>query len=73
MAGITLSQAETKLSNAMTALDKAMELQSYSVGGRSASRPGIEALKEQVEYWDRMVKRLSRSGGGIQIRGATPL
>jgi len=73
--GITTAEAETKLTNALAALDKAMEAQSYNIssggGGRSISRADVSSLQDAVDYWDNKVRQLSR--GGIKITGATPV
>lgn len=75
MAGITLAQAETKLSQAMTAYENALEAESYSIGdgnaSRSVSRARLDDLQKAVEYWEARVSRLSR--GGIRVRGVTPV
>lgn len=72
MAGITLAQAEEKLKIWMDALDALANVQSYSIGGRSFTRASLPDVREQIEWWDRKVKRLSRRGGGISVVGAEP-
>ena len=70
MAGITLAQAETKLSEALEAHEKALAAESYrSPDGTQASR-SVEATERAIDYWNKMVVRLSR--GGIRITGGTP-
>lgn len=73
MPGITLAQAEAKLTTWMAAMDKIAAGQSYSIsaGGssRTLNRANLAEVQEQVDYWDRQVKRLTR--GGIRVRGAT--
>ena len=71
MAGITLEQAEAKLSTWMDADDKVASGQSYSIAGRSLTRADAAEISNKIEFWDRQVKRLSR--GGIRVRGATPV
>tara|TARA_Y100000310_G_scaffold342185_1_gene444179 strand:+ start:1853 stop:2068 length:216 start_codon:yes stop_codon:yes gene_type:complete len=70
MAGITLSNAETQLSQWLDALTAISTSQSYSIGGRSLTRANLSDVEKQVEFWDKKVKNLSR--GGIRVRGATP-
>lgn len=75
---ITLAQAQEKLDNAMDALDKAMEAESYSIGSgtgsRSQSRADVEALQRVVTYWENRVNRLTNNpSGGIRVRGVTPV
>jgi hypothetical protein len=59
MAGITLAQAEAKLTAALSAYESALNNQSYSIGGRSLSRQAIASLQSAVKYWDAKVKELS--------------
>lgn len=71
MAGITLPQSESQLS-AWLAADLAVASgQSYSIAGRSVTRADASEIRENIQFWDRQVKRLSR--GGIRVRGASPL
>ena len=69
MAGITLAQAESKLTLWMAAMDKIAVGQSYNIAGRALTRANLDEVQRQVEYWDSQVKRLTR--GGISVRGAT--
>ena len=69
MAGITLAQAEAKLTLWMAAMDKIAVGQSYNIAGRALTRANLDEVQRQVEYWDSQVKRLTR--GGISVRGAT--
>jgi len=69
MAGITLEQAEAKLTTWLAAMDKIAVGQSYSIGSRTLTRANLGEVQKQVEYWDNQVKRLTR--GGISVRGAT--
>lgn len=70
MAGITLSQAESQLTTWLAADTAVASGQAYSIAGRSLSRANAKEIRENIEFWDRQVKRLSR--GGIRVRGATP-
>lgn len=70
MAGITLAQAEAKLTLWLAA-DEAVSLgQAYAIGNRSLTRADAGEITKKIEFWDKQVKRLSR--GGIRMRGATP-
>ena len=70
MAGITLSQAETHLSTWLTADEAVAKGQSFSISGKTYTRADASVIRENIEFWDRYVKRLSR--GGIKIFGGTP-
>ena len=71
MAGITLSQAESQLSSWLAADSAVANGQSYSIAGRSVTRADASEIRENIQFWDRQVKRLSR--GGIRVRGGTPV
>jgi hypothetical protein len=70
MAGITLTIAEAQLTQWLACLDAIATGQTYSIGGRSLTRANLADAKDQVEYWDRKVKRLSKTAGGIPVKGA---
>lgn len=64
MAGITLAQAEAQLALWLTASEKVAAKQSYSIGGRSLTLADLSDIQQQIEYWDRQVKILSRAASG---------
>ena len=70
MAGITLSQAETQLALCMAADTAVATSQSYNMGGRALTRADAKEIRENIVFWDKQVKRLTR--GGIRVTGATP-
>lgn len=71
MPGITLAQADAKLTTWLDAEDACASGQSYEISGRILTRANLDEIGKRVEYWDRKVKRMSR--GGIRIRGITPI
>ncbi|MDP2688981.1 MAG: DUF6148 family protein [Deltaproteobacteria bacterium] len=71
MAGITLTQAQAHLDEWLAADLAVSKGQAYSIGGRSLSRADAATIRENIEFWDRQVKRLSR--GGIKVFGGTPV
>ena len=71
MAGITLSQAEAKLTLWLAAEEAVASSQSYTLSGRTLTRANLKEIRETIDYWERKVIRLT--GGGIRITGATPL
>lgn len=74
MAGITLAQAEAKLTEAQDAYSAALTSQEYAVGGKRQRRADLDALQRAIEFWESKVIRLTRSSnGGIRITGATPI
>lgn len=61
MAGITLAQAQAGLAKALTALDAALDAESYSISSGASSRSRslrIDACQRTVEFWDQKVKEL---------------
>ena len=71
MAGISLSQAESKLTTWLAAEDKVAEGQAYSIGDRALTRADLKEIRETITYWDKKVQQLSR--GGIGYRRGVPL
>lgn len=69
MAGITLTQAETQLTNWLNASTAVSKSQSYNIDGKQLTRADAKFIREQIEYWDAKVKKLTE--GGIRIKGAT--
>mgnify|MGYP000143711218 FL=1 len=71
MGGITLAQAEAKLTLWMDAEDKVAAGQSYSIAGRQLSRASLGEIRTQIEFWERKVNRLSKTGGGMPVKGVS--
>jgi hypothetical protein len=71
MAGITLAEATAKLTEWMNADTAVAQGQSYDIGGRSLTRANAREIRENIQFWNNMVKSLDR--GGIKITGATPV
>lgn len=72
MAGITLEQAENQLALWLAADAAVAEGQAYAIGGRSLTRANAREIRENIVFWEKKVQRLSRSGGGLVVVGATP-
>ena len=77
MAGITLEQAQAQLEMWLDAEAAIATSQSYSIGDRTLTRADLSSIESAITRWDRRVKQLSRSSGGVgsgpRIRGGTPL
>jgi len=71
MAGITLAEAEAKLTEWMAADTTVASGQAYKIAGRELTRANAREIRENIQYWNNMVKSLDR--GGIKITGATPV
>jgi hypothetical protein len=71
MAGITLAQAEAKLTLWLAADDAVASNQSYDIAGRSYTRADAETISKNIDKWNRIVQRLSR--GGLSYKGVTPI
>lgn len=73
MAGITLTQAEVKLTTWLDAEDKIAQGQKYTIGQRTLERADLKEVREQIRFWDGKVKELARGSSGMRVRGATPV
>lgn len=71
MPGITLADAEAKLSEYLAAETKILDGQSVSMNGRALSRADLKAVQDGIDTWDRRAKRLGR--GGVKSYNAVPL
>ncbi len=71
MAGITLAQAEAQLTTWIAASTAVAGGQEYSIKDRSLTRTDAKEIRENITYWNSMVKQLDR--GGIRVRGVTPV
>ena len=76
MAGLTLSQAETGLSNALDALAKAVNAQGYSQSGSQISiskqNQSVGQLQKNIDFWQNWVDKLSNNQRGIIISQVAP-
>ena len=70
MAGITITQAEAQLATWLAADTAVATGQAYAIGGRSLTRANAREIRENIVFWDKQVKRLTR--GGIKVTGGTP-
>ncbi len=68
MAGLTLAQAEQHLNEWLAADSAVAKGQAYSLGGRTFTRADAREIRENIRYWQQMVKQLER--GGVGTRGA---
>jgi hypothetical protein len=74
MAGITLTQAEAQLTAWLAADTAVASGQSYAIGGRSLTRANAGEIRENIDYWDAKVKKLSvNSTGGIKVFSGVPV
>lgn len=64
MAGITLAQAEAKLTLYLGALDKIVLNQKVEIDGEALTRANLADVEHAVEIWDRRVKQLSAAASG---------
>ena len=71
MAGITLAQAEAKLTEYLAAETKVLSGQAYSIAGRSFTRANLKEIRDGISYWEAKVKSLTR--GGLTMKFGTPV
>lgn len=70
MAGITLTDAEAKLAEYLSAESTVLSGQAYSISGRSFTRANLKEIRDGISYWEAKVKSLDR--GGLKIKFGTP-
>ena len=64
MAGITLAQAEAKLTEYLEAESKVLQGQSYELHGRRLNRANLEEIQAGIKIWDQRTKELAASANG---------
>lgn len=62
MAGITLAQAEAKLSEYLDAESKILGGQAFSRNGKMMTMADLASVQAGISLWEARVQRLSRSG-----------
>lgn len=73
MAGITLEQAETNLAKWLAASEAVAAGKQHTIGSRSLTLADADEVRKMIDYWDGMVRRLSRGGRSMRVRGVTPV
>ena len=71
MAGITLAQAEAKLSEYLNAETAVLAGKQFRMGEKMVTYEDLAIIQRGIKIWDGRVKRLS-GGGGIRIWGRNP-
>jgi len=64
MAGITLSQAEAKLTLYLAAEDAVLTGQSYEISGRRLTRANLAEIRAGTDHWQSRVVTLSNQASG---------
>jgi hypothetical protein len=65
MAGITLLQAQTGLNAALAQqLKISTQGEEYSIAGRSLRQSHLDKCQASIEYWNLLVKQLTRTAAG---------
>ena len=69
MAGITLAQAEARLTDYLNAEEKVLLGQAYELAGRRMTRANLEEIQKGIALWDARVKEISarETGKGRRI------
>lgn len=70
MAGITLAQAEAKLSEYLAAESKILLNQEVWIDGERITRADLEQVQEGIRLWEARVARLGRKG--LMVREVIP-
>lgn len=69
---ITLAQAENMLSLYLTAEQKVLIGQAYSIGDRSLTRADLKWIAQERKKWEDKVKDLTNSRTGPSIKRVLP-
>lgn len=67
----TVTEYETQLANVKSAIVKAEDAQSYSIGSRTKTSALLQTLYERQDQLEARIDQLN--GGGIPIEGITTL
>lgn len=62
MAGVTLTQAQSKLAEWLAADSAVAQNQAYTINGKSFTRSNAAEIRRNIDFWNGMVQKLSRSG-----------
>lgn len=76
MAGITLAEADAKLATWLAADDAVATGQAYDLpgpAGRQVTRADAKTIRENIDYWEAKVQKLSSTRTGIRCTPGTPL
>lgn len=73
MAGITLAHAEANLTAWLAASEAVAAGKQHTIGQRSLTLADADEVLKMVNYWDGMVRRLSRGSRSMRVRGVTPV
>lgn len=69
MSGITLEQAQTRLTDWLEADAAVARNQSYAINGRTLTRANAKEIRDNIDYWDRKVSEIgARAAGGRRPR-----
>lgn len=71
MAGITLAQADAKLTQYLAAEEAILTGQRVVINNKELTRADLKAVQEGVRLWESRVARLSRTGG-LTVREVIP-
>ena len=71
MAGITLEQAQEKLTQYLAAEEAVLLGQQYTIAGRSLQRADLRSIQEGVKLWNSRVESLAAKASGLS-RTITP-
>ena len=61
MADITIDQAQQCLNDALAAHAAVMSGQQFELNGRRVTRANLRELREDIDYWRKLVRQLSGS------------
>lgn len=71
MAGITLAQAESRLTEYLNAEEAILLGQRVIINGKELTRADLASVQKGIDIWQARISRLSRSGG-LSVREVIP-
>ena len=71
MAGLTLEQAEARLTQYLAAEEAILTNQKIKIDDRELTRADLASIQEGIKLWNRRCQSLSRTGG-IAVREVIP-
>jgi predicted secreted protein len=73
MAGITLEQAEAKLTAYLSAETKVLAGQKVEIDGEALTRADLDVIQRGIDTWNKRVQNLTAASGGRgRARSVTP-
>lgn len=63
---IDLTEAEAQLSQALADYEAARQAIQYAIGDKNLARASVRQLRDEVVFWQRVVRELTAEAGGAE-------